>query len=200
MRREQSVTFTLQVASRVRDRRAGVRRAWKKLEEVCMRREKGRQALKVALLRKDWKKGRHCVEVKLLPRVVSKGVGRAVVGDSEVSEMMVSPVYSFFEVEVVDSLPATRMGSWVVEESARLMRLVRAGGGERSKIISSGAVYGSRNTNDSGVRLLGITEAEAIGKEARIRSSMLIRDRCRSLVVAVYLLPFRRDDIGRVRP
>ena len=68
-----------QAASRVELRREGERWAWKKEALFWSRRETGMQERKVVLERKLVKKVGQVVEVKLLPREVSKGLGRGVV-------------------------------------------------------------------------------------------------------------------------
>jgi hypothetical protein len=73
---EQVGRLTEQVASRVWVRRMGEREALKKDWEFWRRRERGRQDLKVALLRNELKKSGQEVVVKLEPMEVSKGEGR----------------------------------------------------------------------------------------------------------------------------
>lgn len=68
--------MTEQVASRVWVRRMGEREALKKDWEFWRRRERGRQDLNVALLRKELKKSGQEVVVKLEPMDVSNGEGR----------------------------------------------------------------------------------------------------------------------------
>jgi len=55
----------------------GERAALKNDLLVCRSRETGTQARKVVLLRKESKKSGHACEVKLLPRELSNGDGRA---------------------------------------------------------------------------------------------------------------------------
>lgn len=62
--------------SRIWESKTGEREARKKELLFCRRSESGRQDLKVSLLRKLLKKVGQLGEVKLLPRLVSKGLGR----------------------------------------------------------------------------------------------------------------------------
>jgi hypothetical protein len=92
----QVVTFAAQVASRVCVTRTMDFSAWKKDWEDSRRRENGRHALKVSLLRKLVINSGQLGSVKLSPKLLSKGLGRGL--GLEVPEAV---------VPLVDAEPAT---------------------------------------------------------------------------------------------
>lgn len=152
---------------------------------TCNRRDNGKQSLNSWLLRKLLKKVGHVDEVKLFPRLVSKGLGKEAAAVSDAVCMVLSVVEGDPELGVIVTVVTSGREAAEAEEedeadsSCRLSRCIRGrgGGGLRSNKSSPGNISAAPYTSPA------FADRQRTNRQNRMVMDMLREKLVKDLVI-----------------